>query len=99
MPSHLTPGNKGNKGGTGRPPNIIREMCREGIDVAAIRRVSDDNAPGTEAHATVSGFERWKWAQEYLARIGVPNQVETGPMEPKGYVLHDPKDLIEAQKN
>ena len=32
MPKNLTPGNPGNKGGTGRPPNLVREAARKGYD-------------------------------------------------------------------
>ncbi len=63
-------GNPGCKGGTGRPPNIIRELAREQV-YSGIPHIAKLVTDATREADQIAAFVA-------LARLGVPNQVDVG---------------------
>ena len=60
----------GNKGGTGRPPNIVRQLARERVYEGIPHIAKLMTEAGREADQ-IAAFAA-------LARLGIPNQVEVG---------------------
>lgn len=68
-------GTPGNKGGTGRPPNVIREMAREGM-TKALPNILRIATASTSGQAVRDGDAVAAFAA--LARVGLPSQMEVG---------------------
>lgn len=84
VPAHgvgqLRVGNPGCAGGTGRPPNKVRELAREKVYAGIPHIAKLMTEAGREADQ-IAAFMA-------LARLGVPNQVEVGE-NPEAPLLTD----------
>ena len=63
-------GTPGNKGGTGRPPNLVRQLAREKV-YAGIPHIAKLMTDAKRDADQIAAFAA-------LARLGIPNQVEVG---------------------
>ena len=85
-PQNLTPGNPGNKGGTGRPKNRIRELCAEGFKKALPRiiDIAAGDADGVSPGESVQGFNALGKYGVGEARVVLPDEFATALVDVLG---------------